>query len=583
MIQLEKTSSKVLEIAVFNLDEQLMLFVLQGLAQNKVVSAVELMDEDDNVIQSLKEAGHSDSDYYIKTEIQVTQDGLETSLGSLKIYSKNEIIIDRLQYGVLLIIINSFFKTALLWFIMIYYLRKWLAKPLLQMIDKIDKSDGENIELFNYSFSQRNELSILQEAFNKLILKVRLSNESLNSQRDNLEVEVVNRTQELNKAKCIVEEALSVKTSFLANMSHEVRTPLNGIVGVVHMLEDTKLDPKQKELLNSILSSGDHLLLLLNDVLDLSKIEAGNLTIESVSFNLHKLIEELVFLSSSNGMLSDTKIEIIVQENIPENVIGDVVRIRQILVNFMSNAIKFTDGGKVTLGISGEVVEDHSIELVFKVTDTGIGIHKSDLVKLFDPFHQAETSITRKFGGSGLGLSVCEQVAQVMGGEIGVESKYGTGSTFTFYITLKVDSNSQSDATSDKEAFCELSDFAKHYPQKILLVEDNRLNQKVAQAMFKKLGYSCDIAFVGREALEILMSNNTYTVIFLDLQIPNLDGFTATRKIIERYGADAPNIIAMTANVSQYDRHACESVRMCDFIPKPIKLSSLKKSLKKIS
>jgi signal transduction histidine kinase len=581
LIHLEQSSSKVLETAIFNLNDELISFVLEGLYQNTIVTGVQLIDENGKHIKSLGDVVSSDSDYYVKTEVIRSSNNDIMRLGTLKVFSTQEVIIDRLQYGVLFIIINSFLKILILWIIMIYFLRNWLQKPLIEMTKKIDESHGDNLEHSNYRFKHSNELSTLQSAFNRLIEKVIATNSTLKSQRRNLELEVNVRTSELNKSKIIAEEALSVKTSFLANMSHEVRTPLNGIIGTVHMLEDTELNPEQKEFLNLILSSGDHLLLLLNDVLDLSKIEAGKLTIESASFNIRKLADELAFLSSSQGAINQTKISVDIHKNVPEFVIGDVIRIRQIIGNFMSNAVKFTKNGKVTLAIYVDDLNDETAQLIFKVTDTGIGIKPESIVKLFDPFHQADVSITRQFGGTGLGLSICQQIANVMGAEIEVESEYGFGSTFTFYIKLEVDKNKK--PVEDIQEEIENEEFSTYYPQKILLVEDNMLNQKIASAMLKKLGYLCEFASNGQEAVDRVVNDNNYSVVLMDLQMPVMDGFSATSLILGNENIDPPKIIAMTANVFQEDRDACRKVGMVDFISKPISIVDLRNALKKAS
>jgi signal transduction histidine kinase/ligand-binding sensor domain-containing protein/DNA-binding response OmpR family regulator len=410
---------------------------------------------------------------------------------------------------------------------------------------------------------------------------VRLRLRATRRQQHELARLVTERTRELQEEKARAVEASRAKGEFLAHMSHEIRTPLNAVLGMTSVLLGAPLPAKEREQVETIRRSGEALLAVINDILDVSKIEAGALDVEIIPFRLRDCLDEALAIVQPKAAAQGLSLSCHVGAGVPAAIESDPARLRQILVNLLDNAVKFTRHGEVRLEVEAGAAGEEGIELRLAVRDSGIGIPADRLGRLFQPFSQADSSTTRVYGGTGLGLAISRYLAELLGGSMWVASVPGRGSTFTFTLRCRpaeLPAGRPASVLADDPAGPPL---AESLPLRILVAEDNSINQKVALLMLERLGYRADVAGDGFEVLAAL-ERQSYSVVLMDIQMPEMDGLEATRRIRSDLPAERqPRIIAMTANVLQQYRDACLEAGMDDFLGKPVLFPDLRAALER--
>jgi signal transduction histidine kinase/CheY-like chemotaxis protein/HPt (histidine-containing phosphotransfer) domain-containing protein len=425
------------------------------------------------------------------------------------------------------------------------------------------------------------EIQYLGESFNRMIETLAASQEEIRQHQDLLELRIRQRTEELEKAMHAALAASQAKSEFLANMSHELRTPMNGLLGMVDLVLDSGLTGDQREQLEIAQRCAYSLLALLNDILDLSKIEAGKMLLEKIPFDVSEVVNDCVKAQAAKALQKRIDLRFEADPPGPVQVVGDPLRVRQIVANLLSNAIKFTERGWVRVSLATKTAVDGRIEVEIRVTDTGTGIPAEKLPSIFDKFTQADGSISRKYGGTGLGLAITRRLVQLQGGGVRAESQPGQGSTFVATLVCDAASAGMCQAAAVNGNGASHAVPARS-GERLLLVEDNLVNQKVVLAILRKKGYQIDVANHGREALNKLNAPDAvYHLILMDVQMPVLDGLETTRSIRRNPRWENIPIIAMTAHAMNGDRERCLQVGMDAYISKPVQPAHLISTIEK--
>ena len=580
------TANRAAFHAAYNLDEIGAEQITRGLVSNRPIIEATVSDNFDNVLGSARTEHNEDISLIarwlfgqtriIETPLREAPD-IDVEIGRLEVQVDPAITGQTFIQRSVIVLISGIVRNFILALVLIAVFYYTFTRAILFASNRL-QSGKTNERIPLPDSHKKDELGVLINAFNSHLGIIDDQHQQIIETNANLEQLVQTRTQqldeknrELDEEKNAALEASQAKSDFLAMMSHEIRTPMNGILGMAELLSKNTSDAQQLDYVEAILESGRSLLTLMNNVLDYSKFENQNLSFETIPLKPKRLVNSIIFLMSASAEKKHLLLTADVDPSVPETLMGDPERLRQVLLNLVSNAIKFTEEGRVALSVTSEASDQSGVILKFAISDSGIGVSKPQLNTLFDPFTQADSSISRRFGGTGMGLAICKQIVEQQGGNIGVSSTAGLGSEFWFTLPFRL--------TAEAELIPAPQPAVAKIPAlNVLVVDDVTINQKLAMGQLQADSHRVFVAGNGREALDIIQQQ-AIDLVLMDLHMPVMDGLEATKEI---RGLDVPNcahvpIIGISANISEERRRECLESGMNAVSTKPVDSLKLNK------